>query len=39
MQVGVIYLETWGSTQPYYVGFWTLECRSCFFVFGGSQCH
>ena len=32
----LIYLETWGSTQPY-VGFWTLECRSCFFVFGGTH--
>jgi hypothetical protein len=30
MQFGVIYLETWGSTQSY-VAFWTLEFS---FVFG-----
>ena len=34
MQFRVIYLETWGSTQPC-VAFLTLEFRSCFFVFGG----
>jgi hypothetical protein len=36
MQFGVIYLETWGSTQPY-VALSTLEFRSCFFVFGGTH--
>ena len=33
MQFGVIYFETWGSTQPYVV-FMTLVFCSCFFVFG-----
>jgi hypothetical protein len=33
MQFDVIYLETWGGTQPY-VAFSTLEFRSGFFVFG-----
>ena len=36
MQLGVIYLETWGSTQPY-VAFSTLEFCSCFFVFGATH--
>jgi hypothetical protein len=36
MQFGVIYLKTWGSTQPY-VALSTLEFRSCFFVFGGTH--
>jgi len=36
MQFGVIYLETWGSTQPY-VAFSTLVACSCFFVFGRSH--
>jgi hypothetical protein len=33
MQFGVIYLKTWGGTQPY-VASSTLEICSCFFVFG-----
>jgi hypothetical protein len=36
MQFGVIYLKTWGSTQPC-VAFLTLEFRSCSFVFGGTH--
>jgi hypothetical protein len=36
MQFGVIYRETWGSTQPY-VALSTLEFRSCLFVFGGAH--
>ena len=33
VQFGVIYLKTWGGTQPY-VASSTLEICSCFFVFG-----
>jgi hypothetical protein len=36
IKFGVIYLETWGSTQPY-GALETLEFLSCFFVFGGTQ--
>jgi hypothetical protein len=36
MQFGVMYLKTWGSTQPY-VAFSTLEFHSFFFVFGGTH--
>jgi hypothetical protein len=36
MQFGVIYLETWCSTQLD-VAFLTLEFSSCFFVFGGTH--
>jgi hypothetical protein len=36
MQFGVIYLRTWGSTQPNVV-FSTLDFRSFFFVFGGTH--
>jgi hypothetical protein len=36
MQFGVIYLETWGSTQSC-VAFLTLDFRSFFFVFGGTH--
>jgi hypothetical protein len=32
----VIYLETWGGTQPYFA-FSILEFRFCFFVFGGTH--
>jgi hypothetical protein len=33
MQFVVIYLKTWGGTEPY-VAFSTPEFHSCFFVFG-----
>ena len=36
MQFDVIYLETWGSTQPYFA-FSTLEFRSFFFAFTGTH--
>jgi hypothetical protein len=36
MQFCTIYLETWGSTQPF-VTFSTLDLRSFFFVFGGTN--
>jgi hypothetical protein len=32
MQFGVIFLEVWGSTQPY-VAFWTFKFNSCCFVY------
>ena len=36
MQFVLIYLNTWGSTQPY-TAFLTLEFGSSFFVFGGTH--
>jgi hypothetical protein len=36
MQFSVIYLETWGSIQPY-VSFLSLELRSYFCVCGGTH--